>query len=302
LKTVEKSKYYNDLVKFAAYCASGTALLLVTIKLYAWFITDASSMLASSTDSLLDLLASVMNVIILRYALAPADNEHRFGHGKAESLAGLAQSAFVVGSALLLIFHGVSRIITPKEVIHSEVGIVVTIIAIALTFGLVVIQRIVIRKTQSVAISADTLHYQSDLVLNIGVLIALFLSGGIWNRADGVFTMLVGIFLLWGAVKIAWLSAIQLMDHELTGDEKNIITDIISQHKEAFGLHDLRTRQSGPIKFIQFHLELDDQLSLFEAHEIGELIEQEIKKALGPCEVFIHHDPHLAPQSNGVPG
>lgn len=291
MDTVTHDKKYNTLVKIAAYSATSAALLLVVIKLYAWFITDASSMLASTTDSLLDLFASIMNVVILRYALAPADNEHRFGHGKAESLAGLVQSAFVMGSALLLVFHGVGRMITPQAIIRSDIGIGVTIVAIIVTLGLVVIQKIVINKTQSVAISADSLHYQSDLILNIGVLLALFLSQSIWKNADGFFTILVGLFLLWGAGKIVWLSVYHLMDHELTEDEQNIITNIVVNHKKTHGLHDLRTRQAGPVKFIQFHLELDDNLSLFEAHAIGELIEKEIEEELSPCEVFIHHDP-----------
>lgn len=295
MDTPKKDKDYNFLVKIAAYSASSAALLLVVIKLYAWFITDASSMLASTTDSLLDLFASIMNVVILRYALAPADEEHRFGHGKAESLAGLVQSAFVMGSALLLIFHGIGRMITPQVITRSDVGIVVTIIAIVVTLSLVILQKIVIKKTQSVAISADSLHYQSDLFLNAGVLLALFLSGGIWIRADGFFTILVGIFLLWGAGQIVWLSVHHLMDHELTEEERNIITNIVVNHDKTYGLHDLRTRQSGPIRFIQFHLELDNKLSLYEAHEIGELIEKEIEEALSPCEVLIHHDPHDHP-------
>lgn len=282
---------YSSLVKFAAFCATGTAILLVIIKLYAWLITDASSMLASTTDSMLDLFASIMNVIILRYALAPADEEHKFGHGKAESLAGLVQAAFVMGSAILLIFHGSGRMISPQIVVHSEVGIWVTVVAIVFTLGLVLVQRTVIKKTNSVAISADALHYQSDLFLNVGVLLALFLSQGIWLRADGFFTIAVGFYLLWGAGKIVWLSVYHLMDHELTLEEQKQIISIVNNHKQALGLHELRTRQSGALRFIQFHLELDDNLSLFEAHAIGETIEQEIERVLSPCEVFIHHDP-----------
>lgn len=291
MNRLKTEKNYNALVRFAAYCATGTALLLVIMKLYAWFVTDASSMLASTTDSLLDLFASVMNVVILRYALAPADAEHRFGHGKAESLAGLVQAAFVMGSALLLIFHGVGRMLTPQTIVRSDIGIGVTIVAIILTLILVVIQKVVISKTKSVAISADALHYQSDLFLNIGVLLALFLSQGIWIRADGFFTILVGLFLFWGAGKIVWLSVYHLMDHELSEDDITVIKNIVINHEKTYGLHDLRTRQSGPIKFIQFHLELNHNLSLFDAHAIGESIEVEIEKQLAPCEVFIHHDP-----------
>lgn len=285
------SDRYAYLVKLAAFAATTTALLLVVLKLYAWIITDASAMLASATDSILDLFASVMNVVILRFALAPADEEHKFGHGKAESLAGLVQAAFVLGSALLLVFNGVERTITPQQVVHTSVGIWVSIIAIVLTLGLVLLQRYVIKKTQSVAISADALHYQSDLLLNLGVLAALFLSQGYWMRADGLFTIGVGVFLLVGASKIMWSSVHHLMDHELNSDELALIKDIVLSHDGALGMHELRTRQAGQDRFIQFHLELDDGLSLLEAHSIGDRIEADIVKALAPCEVFIHHDP-----------
>jgi len=287
----QPTKNYDDWVRLAAFAATATALLLVVLKFYAWVVTDASAMLASTTDSLLDLFASVMNVVILRFALAPADQEHRFGHGKAESLAGLVQAAFVLGSAFLLVINGVERIISPKVVVHTEVGIWVSIIAIVMTLALVILQKIVIKKTQSLAISADALHYQSDLLLNFGVLLALVLSQGYWLRADGVFTLLVGGHLIYGAGKIIWLSVHHLMDHELSNDELSQIKEIVLRHEHACGLHELRTRQAGQQRFIQFHLELADELTLLEAHSIGEAIEKEIEQALTPCEVFIHHDP-----------
>jgi len=248
-------------------------------------------MLASATDSMLDLFASLMNVVILHYALAPADDEHKFGHGKAESLAGLVQAAFVSGSALLLVFHGIDRILNPQAVVKTEIGISVTVIAIVMTLLLVLLQRFVIAKTRSVAISADALHYQSDLLLNLGVLAALILSSGYSKHADGIFTCAVGVFLLSGALKIIYLSVHNLMDHELSDEELAEITAIVVAHDSSLGVHDLRTRQSGPQRFIQFHLELDDRLSLLEAHSIGETIEKEIEAKFSPCEVFIHHDP-----------
>jgi ferrous-iron efflux pump FieF len=282
---------YGFWVKVAAFAATGTALLLVVLKLYAWMVTDASSMLASATDSMLDLFASLMNVVILHYALAPADDKHKFGHGKAESLAGLVQAAFVTGSALLLVFHGLDRIVNPQVVVKAEVGISVTVIAIVMTLLLVLLQRFVIAKTRSVAISADALHYQSDLFLNLGVLAALILSSGYSQHADGVFTCAVGVFLLSGALKIIYLSVHNLMDHELSDEELEQINAIVVAHDKTLGVHELRTRQSGPQRFIQFHLELDDRLSLLEAHSIGETIEKEIEAKFSPCEVFIHHDP-----------
>lgn len=289
---------YAFYVRIAAVAASSIALLLVILKLYAWFVTDASSMLASATDSLLDLFASVTNLIILRYALMPADDEHKFGHGKAESLAGLVQSAFVLGSALLLLINGVERIYTPKEIVRSEVGIWVSIVAIILTLGLVVLQKWVIKRTDSVAIGADALHYQSDLMLNLGVLAAIYLSQGMWLRADGVFTVLVGLYLMWGAGKIIWLSIHHLMDAELSPEELDRISEIVLAHRHSKGVHDLRTRRSGQVRFIQFHLELDDQLLLVNAHAIGDEIEEQLTTAFSPCEVFIHHDPTSAVNKN----
>lgn len=282
---------YNFWVKLAAAAATATALLLVVLKLYAWFVSDASAMLASATDSMLDLFASIMNVVILRFALAPADDDHKFGHGKAESLAGLVQSAFVMGSALLLLINGVGRTYAPKVLEQTTVGIWVSVIAIVLTLGLVVLQKWVIARTKSVAISADSLHYQSDLLLNFGVLVALVLSQGIWIYADGIFTVLVGLYLMYGASKIIWMSIHQLMDTELTEQELDVVKAVVAKQPQALGLHELRSRQSGPMRFIQFHLELEDNLSLLQAHQITESIEHEIMDKLAPCEVFIHQDP-----------
>ena len=291
LSNQNTSQEYAYWVKLAAICSSSVALILVIIKSYAWLVSDSSAMLASTTDSILDLFASIMSIVILRFALAPADKEHSFGHGKAESLAGLVQASFVLGSAILLIFSGVSRLLNPQEIVHGEVAIWVTIISIVLTLILVVFQRYVIKRTGSIIISGDALHYQSDLFLNLGVLAAIILSQGIWLQADGVFTILVALYLVFGAGQIMIQSVSQLMDSELSDDELSKIKAIVLKHKQAMGIHELRTRQSGAQKFIQFHLELNDSLSLLEAHSIGDEIEADICSALAPCEVFIHQDP-----------
>ena len=243
---------YKKWVNLAAWFATGTALFLFLLKLYAWLVTDASAMLATTTDSLLDLFSSLMSVIILRFALQPADAEHKFGHGKAESLAGLVQSAFVMGSALLLMINGIERMINPKVIEQAAIGIWVTVFTILVTLALVLLQKKVIKKTNSVAIGADALHYQSDLFLNLGVLLALVLSQDIWLRADGLFTLLVGAYLLYGALKIIWLSVHHLMDHELPPHDIEKIERIILAEPAVLGMHDLRTRQAGNLKFIQF--------------------------------------------------
>ena len=285
------SDEYAFWVRLAAVSSTSTALILVVIKLYAWLVTDSSAMLASTTDSILDLFASVMSIVILRFALAPADKEHTFGHGKAESLAGLVQASFVLGSAIILIFSGVSRLLNPQAIVQSEVAIWVTIISIILTLMLVAFQRYVIKRTGSIIISGDALHYQSDLLLNLGVLVAIILSQGIWLHADGAFTIAVALYLVFGAGQIMIQSVSQLMDSELSDNELAEIKAIVVAHEQAKGIHELRTRQSGAQRFVQFHLELSDELSLLEAHSIGDEIEAEISHALAPCEVFIHHDP-----------
>ena len=289
--TTANTKDYVQWVRLAAILSTSTALVLVLIKLYAWLVTDSTAILASTTDSILDLFASLMNIVILRFALAPADKDHTFGHGKAESLAGLVQAAFVLGSAILLIFSGVSRVLKPQVIVQSEVAIWVTIISILLTISLVIFQRYVIKRTGSLIISSDALHYQSDLLLNFGVLAAIILSQSIWLQADGVFTIIIALYLVIGAASIILQSVKQLMDTELSDEELSKIQTVVMSHEKAMGIHDLRTRQAGAQRFIQFHLELEDELSLLEAHEIGETIEQEICRVLDPCEVFIHHDP-----------
>ena len=173
-----------------------------------------------------------------------------------------------------------------------------TIISIVLTLILVAFQRYVIKRTGSIIISGDALHYQSDLFLNLGVLAAIILSQGIWLQADGMFTILVALYLVFGAGQIMIQSVSQLMDSELSDEELSKIKSIVLKHKQAMGIHELRTRQSGAQKFIQFHLELSDHLSLLEAHSIGDEIEAEICHAFTPCEVFIHQDPSSVVQSS----
>lgn len=293
---------YAFWVRLAAISSTSTALILVVIKLYAWLVTDSSAMLASTTDSILDLFASIMSIVILRFALAPADKEHTFGHGKAESLAGLVQASFVLGSAIILIFSGVSRLLNPQPIVQGEVAIWVTIISILLTLILVGFQRYVIKRTGSIIISGDALHYQSDLLLNLGVLAAIVLSQGYWLQADGVFTIAVALYLVFGASQIMVQSVSQLMDSELSDEDLAQIKAIVSAHKQAKGIHELRTRQSGVQRFVQFHLELSDELSLLEAHGIGDEIEAKICQLLAPCEVFIHHDPSSVVQDELLKG
>lgn len=284
-------QHYSRWVTLASTAAVVTATLLILGKLIAWLMTDSSSLLASLTDSFMDVSASIINLLAIRYALAPADEEHRFGHGKAESLAGLVQSAFISGSALLLVMHGISSMLNQVPVVRLEAGIWVSVGSIVLTLLLVSFQGFVIRKTNSVAIKADMLHYRSDLLLNGGVLVALVLAGQGWYWADGLFAILIGLFLVWGAVQIGYESVQALLDRQLPEEEQARIMALCCAVEGVHGVHDLRTRQSGPTRFVQLHLELDDQLPLVQAHQIADEAELAVRQAFERMDVIIHMDP-----------
>ena len=284
-------QHYSRWVTLASTAAVVTAPLLILGKLIAWLMTDSSSLLASLTDSFMDVSASIINLLAIRYALAPADEEHRFGHGKAESLAGLIQSAFISGSALLLMMHGISSMLNQVPVVRLEAGIWVSAGSILLTLLLVSFQSLVIRKTNSVAIKADMLHYRSDLLLNAGVLLALVLAGQGWHWADGLFAILIGLFLVWGAAHIGYESVQALLDRQLPEEEQARIMALCCAVEGVHGVHDLRTRQSGPTRFVQLHLELDDQLPLVQAHQIADEAELAVRQSFERMEVIIHMDP-----------
>lgn len=284
-------QHYSRWVTFASMAAVATATLLIIGKLIAWIMTDSSTLLASLTDSFMDVSASIINLLAIRYALAPADDEHSFGHGKAESLAGLIQAAFISGSALLLVMHGISSLLNQTPILRLEAGIWVTVGSIVLTLLLVSFQSFVIRKTNSVAIKADMLHYRSDLLLNGGVLLALVLAGQGWYWADGLFAVLIGAILLWGAVHIGYESVQALLDRQLPAEEQARIMTLCCAVEGVHGVHDLRTRQSGPTRFVQLHLELDDQIPLVKAHQIADEAEQAIRQAFERMDVIIHMDP-----------
>lgn len=288
---------YSTQVKKAAVFAILTAAFLIIIKGIAWWETGSVSMLASITDSMLDLFASFISMLILRFALMPADHNHSFGHGKAESMASLAQSAFISGSAIFLLLQGIQRFYSPQELNNSLLGISVTIFSIFLTALLVWYQGKVIKHTDSPAIKADRLHYQTDLLMNIAILISLFLSysGFLW--ADAIFAVAIAGYILWNAGVMLNNSVQLLLDVALPQEEIRKIEQIILSDPRILGFHDLRTRRSGAVRFIQFHLELEDHLSFIEAHHITEQLEQRLKNAFGILDIAIHHEPTSTVQS-----
>ncbi len=282
---------YDFWVKLASRAAVATALTLIVIKFAAWMYSGSASMLASLTDSFADTLASIVNFIAIRYAIVPADQDHRYGHGKAEPLAALAQSAFILGSAFLLFFHGGERLINPVEVQHATLGVVVSVIAIALTFALVMLQKRALAATSSTVVEADSLHYKSDLFLNAAVLLALVLSQYGWWWADGLFAVLIALFIGQQAIGLAYRSVQSLLDRELDDETRDKIAEIAKLDPQVKGIHDLRTRESGKTMFIQFHLELDGDLSLHQAHKIAVETSERVRQEFVESEVIIHQDP-----------
>ena len=280
------------LARFATYASVSVALLLVSIKTVAWFATDSVSVLSSLLDSLLDVLASAVTLFAVRKAQEPADREHRFGHGKAEPLAALSQSAFIAGSAALLLFEAGHRFFHPTPVARPELGISIIAFTIVVTLALVAFQVWVARRSGSIAISADSLHYKGDLLMNVAVIAALFLGAWLgWIYADPVFATVIAVYILINAWTIVREALDMLMDRELPDGDRERIYAIARAHPETHRAHDLKTRRSGQMTFIQMHLEMDPNISLFRAHEIADEVELLILEAFPGAEVIIHQDP-----------
>lgn len=279
------------LMRLATYASTATALLLIAAKVVAWLWTDSVSIMATLIDSCLDALASIVNLFAVRHALQPADSKHRFGHGKAEPLAGLGQAAFIAGSAGFLVLESVGRLLHPKEVHVIGVGVGVMVLSIVLTLALLLFQRHVVRQTGSTAIRADSLHYKTDLLVNASVVVALGLSAYGWPGFDAVIAIVIAAYILYSAWDVALEGIRHLMDHELPEEDRQRIQEIVMSQKHVRGMHDLRTRRSGTTPFIQLHLELDDNLTLYRAHAISDAVEARILKAYPNAEVIIHEDP-----------
>jgi len=289
------------LLKLATRASVATAVILIIAKLVAYWQTDSVSILASLVDSLMDAAASIINLLAVAYALAPPDEEHRFGHGKAESLAGMAQATFIAGSGLFLIVEAIKRLITPQPIESFSIGMGVMIFSIIATLILLTIQRHVIAKTNSTAIRADALHYKTDLLTNTAIVIALILSQFGWLGIDPLFALAIAVYILYSSWEIGAEAIHDLLDHELPDEKRQKIIDIAKSHSDVHGMHDLRTRLSGRTEFIQMHIELDDDLPLIEAHDIADQIEDEILKAIPTADVVIHLDPVSAVDLETLP-
>ena len=289
---VANNERMASLMRAATYASVSVATLLIVIKFGAWVVSDSVSLLSSLVDSLLDVAASLVNLFAIRHALQPADAEHRFGHGKAESLAGLAQAAFIAGSGMFLVLEAGERFFNPQIVERGEVAIAVMVVSVVLTVGLVAFQTYVVRRTNSLAISADSLHYRVDIMVNLAVILALVLATQLgWVFADPLFALVIVAYMAWGAIKIGRRSVEELMDREFDDDDRTKIRDIVLGHPGVLSVHDMRTRSAGPDSFIQLHVEMGREITLLEAHEIADDVMYRVEAAFPNAEVLVHQDP-----------
>ncbi len=268
------------------------AVTLIALKAYASVETGSMAMLGSLADSGLDLVASLVVLLGVRIAAVPADYDHRFGHGKAEALAALAQVALITVSAAFIGFRAVQRLLAGAQTAQAELGIGVSLVAIALTAALITYQRHVVRQTGSLAIGTDRLHYSSDLLLNGSVIVALGLEqfGGL-TGADAVFGLLIALWLLWGAWSASSHALDQLMDKEWPEDLRKRFLAAAKEYPELAGLHDFRTRSSGTHYFAQFHVWVPADWTVREAHDRLDHAEQQLRERFPDTEILIHVDP-----------
>jgi ferrous-iron efflux pump FieF len=286
----------SNLTQRAALASVATAIFLLCVKGYAAWITGSMAVLGALADSGLDLLASITTLIGVRVAAMPADDNHRFGHGKAEALAAMAQVVIIALSALAIGWASALRLGEPSRIDQPEYGIAASAIAMAATLALLAYQRRIIRATGSVAIKTDQLHYSGDLLLNGAVLIALLVDQ--WLPASGIDAIagvLIAVWLMISAWSAASEAIDQLMDKEWPEEKKRTLDVLASAHAEIRGIHDVRTRSSGAHDFVQFKAYVDPTLSLAAAHDIMDRVEADLERAFPGTEILIHPEP--APKS-----
>ncbi len=288
------SARHIKLLRLATRASLATASILIIAKAVAWWLSGSVSLLAGLTDSVLDGATSFLNLLAVHYALRPADEDHRYGHGKAEAMAGMAQALFIGFSAVLIAYQAIERLQNPQPLGQAGVGIAVMVLSLVLTAGLLAIQFKVIRETGSTAIRADSLHYRSDMMLNGSILIALLLAQFGFAQMDAYFGLGISLYILWSAVQIARESSAILMDQELPVDVSEQMLQLACAVPGVLGAHDLRTRVSGNHWFVQLHLELPGELTLTVAHDLCEQAEAAIMAQYPKAEVLVHADPEQA--------
>ncbi|MBO6506091.1 MAG: cation diffusion facilitator family transporter [Kordiimonadaceae bacterium] len=281
----------NRLMVWAARASMTVAIMLVVGKALAWWFSQSVAMLGSLTDSSLDLLASLATLFAVKTAIVPPDANHRFGHGKAEALAGLFQSAVMAGSAIFLFLQSLERVVDPQPVQTPVIVVAMSVFAIGLTLVLVMFQQSVVRKTGSLAVAGDHLHYKGDLLLNVGVIaaaVALMLEFPILDPVAGI---MIALYILFSAMGVLRPAVAMLMDREFPDEERETIFNLVMESPGVKGLHALKTREAGRDRFMQMHIEVDSDLTVRAAHLIAHEVEATLGEHYPDTEIIIHVDP-----------
>lgn len=301
LDPIAQAPQIARLTRQAAIGATAVASVLIVAKTAAWWTTDSVAMLSSLVDSLLDVGMSVVTLLAVQKAAKPADREHRWGHGKAESLAALSQAAFIGGSATLVLVECARRLVDPEPIRHEWIGILAAVFAIVLSVALVWWQSVVIRRTGSVAITADRAHYSADLVVNAGVIGSYLVAGlGGWVWLDPLIAAVIAAWMGRSAWRIGYGAIDLLMDRELPDEDRNRIRQVALDHPEVRAVRDLRTRRSGTDTFVQMILVVDGTLSVNQAHRIVDAVERAVCAAFPSVEVLIHEEPEQMPEERST--
>lgn len=278
----------------------GVAALLVTAKAAAWLASGSVALLASLADSGLDLLASTLTFFAVRYAAVPPDDDHRFGHGKAEAFASLMQAGLVFASAALVGQEAIRSLLNPQPLEAGGWALAVMVLSTVMTFALISAQTWVLRRTQSVAVSGDRAHYASDLASNMAALAGIGASAWLGLAGlDGAAALLIAVLLLWGAIGVFREAAVQLMDQELPAAERARIVDLVTRDPRLTDVHQLRTRASGPYVHMQMHVDLDPLLTLEDAHRVIVEAERRLLEAFPMADILIHPDPRGLAEPHG---
>ena len=289
---MENQKNTNLLVRSASIASLLVASTLIVLKYYGWVTTNSVSLLGSLADSLIDFLASVFVFVAISYSILPADAKHRFGYGKSEGLAAFVQSLLIGISGIYVCFEAIKRLLNPSQINQPSTAIWIILVSIVLTLALVMYQKYVVKKSKSIAIESDRYHYLTDTYINLSVLFSIAITG--WTQfvfIDALVGLLISGVILYTSVTLLKKSFKILLDQEIQSDDRDRIREIALDHPKVLGFHDLRTRDTGREYIIQFHLELDPNMSLLESHEITDEVTDNILKLYPDSELIIHTDP-----------
>ncbi|MCC8371948.1 MAG: cation diffusion facilitator family transporter [Rickettsia endosymbiont of Pseudomimeciton antennatum] len=282
---------HQNLIKSASYLSFTVAAFILLIKSYAWLVTDSQSILASLIDAMLDISSSFINLVAIRFALQPPDYHHRFGHEKIQDLAIFSQSIFFCVSGLFICFSSVKALIDRSVPSNIESGINVMCICIILTFILVAYQTYVIKKTSSEIIKVDKLHYFTDLLTNIAVIFSINLTTRFWF-IDSLFGIAISLYIIYGSYALFRKAFKNLIDEELPEKDRKKIISIISSFKEVKGIHEMKTRYAASKPFIQCHIEMDGDMSLYSSHHHSDKVCSALLLEFPEAEIIIHLDPY----------